>query len=80
MATSRFTKVLFANVLCHSTKKLNKRCACICFVLLAMIQKNLIRIHLILPATDQANAVWELTQHVRKTTSEVSEQDVGEKT
>ena len=25
-------------------------------------------------ATDQANAVWELTQHVRETTSEVSEQ------
>ena len=45
-----------------------------------MIQKSAIPIYLILSATDQANAVWELTQHVRKTTSEVSEQDVGEKT
>ena len=25
-------------------------------------------------------AVWELTQHVRQTTSEVSEQDVGQRT
>ena len=45
-----------------------------------MIQKNVIRIYLVLSATDQANAVWELTQHVRETTFEVSEQDVGEKT
>ena len=44
-----------------------------------MIQKNAIPIYLILSVTDQANAVWELTQHVCKTTSEVSEQDVGEK-
>ena len=41
--------------------------------------KTVIRIYLVLSATDQANAVWELTQHVRETTSEVSEQDVGEK-
>ena len=79
MPTSCFAKVLFANVLCHSSKKLNERCACICFVLSAMIQKNVIRIYLVLSATDQVNAVWELTQHVRETTSEVSEQDVGEK-
>ena len=77
---SRVAKVLFANVLCHSAKKLNEQCACICFVLLAMIQKNAIPIYIILSVTDQqANAVWELTQHVCKTTSEVSEQDVGEK-
>ena len=76
---SRVAKVLFANVLCHSAKKLNEHCACICFVLLAMIQKIAIPIYLILSVTDQANAVWELTQHVCKTTSEVSEQDVGEK-
>ena len=44
-----------------------------------MMQKNVIRIYLVLSATDQANAVWELTQHVRETTSEVSKQDVGEK-
>ena len=35
---------------------------------------------LILSATDQAKALRELTQHVRKTTSEFSEQDVGETT
>ena len=74
MPTSRFAQVLFIIVLCHSAKKLNERCACICFVLLAMIQKNAICIYLVLSATDQANAVWELTQHVRETTSEVSEQ------
>ena len=48
---------LFANVLCHSAKKLNARCACICFVLLAMIQNNGIRIYLVLLVTDQANTV-----------------------
>ena len=31
-------------------------------------------------ATDQAKAVRELTQHVRETTSEVRERDVGETT
>ena len=33
-----------------------------------------------LSATDQAKAIRELNQHVRETTSEVSEQDVGETT
>ena len=37
-------------------------------------------IYLVLSATDQAKAVRELTQHVRETNSEVSEQDVGETT
>ena len=38
--------------------------------------------NVVLPATDQAKAVRELTQHVRetKTTSEVAELDVGETT
>ena len=36
--------------------------------------------NLVLPATDQAKAVRELTQHVRETTSEVAELDVGETT
>ena len=33
-----------------------------------------------LTATDQPKAVRELTQHVRESTSEVSEQDAGETT
>ena len=33
-------------------------------------------IYLVLSATDQAKAVRELTQNVRETTSDVSEQDV----
>ena len=37
-------------------------------------------VYLFLSATDQAKAVRELTQHVRETTSEVGEQDVGETT
>ena len=37
-------------------------------------------IYLVLSATDQAKAVRELTYHVRETTSEVSEQDVGKTT
>ena len=69
--TSRFANVPFANVLCRFAKKRNERCACICFVCSAMIQKS---------ATDQAKAVTEMTQHVRETTSEVSEQGVGETT
>ena len=36
--------------------------------------------YLLLSATDQAKAVRELTQHVRETTSQVGEQDVGETT
>ena len=46
-----------------------------------MIQKKkkAIRVYLALSTTDQANAVWELTQHVLETTSEVSGEDVGEK-
>ena len=35
-------------------------------------------IYLVLLATDKAKVVRELTQHVRETTSEVSEQDIGE--
>lgn len=34
----------------------------------------------ILLATDKAKVVRELIQHVRETTSEVSEQDIGEST
>ena len=41
--TSRFGNVPFANVSCRSAKKRNERCACICFVLSAMIQKSAIR-------------------------------------
>ena len=41
-----------------------------------MIQKSAILIYLVLSATDRAKAVRELNQHVRETTSEVSEQDV----
>ena len=37
-------------------------------------------IYLLLSATDQAKAVRGLTQHVRETTSQVGEQDVGETT
>ena len=37
-------------------------------------------IYLVLSATDQAKAVGEVTQNVRETTSEVSEQEVGETT
>ena len=37
-------------------------------------------VYFVLSATDQVKAVRELTQHVRQTTSEVSEQDVGETT
>ena len=37
-------------------------------------------VYLVLSATDQAKAVGELTQHVRETTSEVGEQEVGETT
>ena len=37
-------------------------------------------VYLVLLATDQAKAVGELTQHVRETTSEVGEQEVGETT
>lgn len=37
-------------------------------------------IYPVLLATDQAKAVRELTQHVRETTSEVSEQGVGKTT
>ena len=69
--TSRFANVPFANVSCRSAKKRNERCACICIVRSAMIQKS---------GTDQAKAVTEMTQHVRETTSEVSKQDVGETT
>ena len=36
--------------------------------------------YLVLSSTDQEKAVTELTQHVSETTSEVSEQDVGETT
>ena len=47
-----------------------------------MIQKSAIHIYiyLVLLATDKAKVVRELTQHVRETTSEVSEQDIGEST
>ena len=69
--TSRFANVPFASVSCRSAKNQNKRCARICFVRSAMIQKN---------GTDQAKAVTEMTLHVRETTSEVSKQDVGETT
>ena len=41
--------------------------------------KNAIRIYLILSATDQANAVWKLTQHVHEMTCEVSKRDIGKK-
>ena len=44
-----------------------------------MIQKNAICIYLVLSATDQANAVWELTQHVREMTSEVNEHGISKK-
>ena len=37
-------------------------------------------LYLVLSSTDQEKAVRELTQHVSETTSEVSEQDVGETT
>ena len=37
-------------------------------------------VYLVLSTTDQIKAVGELTQHVRQTTSEVSEQDVGQRT
>ena len=37
-------------------------------------------VYLVLSAADPAKAVAELTQHVRETTSEVDEQDVGETT
>ena len=37
-------------------------------------------IYFVLSATDQAKAVKELPQHISETTSEVSEQDVGETT
>ena len=36
--------------------------------------------YLVLSTTDQMKAVGELTQHERQTTSEVSEQDVGQRT
>ena len=49
----------------RSLRYKNMRYACMYFVTLA---------------TDQAKAVRELTQHVRETTSEVSERDVGETT
>ena len=74
--TSRFTNVPFANVLCHSTKKRNERCACTCFVL----SVRYARIYFVLSATDQAKAVKELIQHVGETTAEVGEQDVMETT
>ena len=46
-----------------------------------MIQKvRYAYIDLVFSATDQEKAVRELTQHVLETTSEVSEQDVGETT
>ena len=38
------------------------------------------RIYFVLSATDQEKAVKELTQHVRESTSEAGEQDVGETT
>ena len=80
--TNRFASVPFANVLCRSTKKRNERCSCLCFVLSAMIQKSTIRMYI--PRSfkhwSQAKAVRELTQQVSRTTSEVSEQDVGETT
>ena len=62
--TSRFANVPFANALCRFAKKQNERCACICFVLSAMIQKSAIR--MCIPRY-QAKAVGELTQHVRET-------------
>ena len=37
-------------------------------------------VYLVLSATDQAKAVAELIQHVRETTLEAVEQDVGETT
>ena len=37
-------------------------------------------VYLVLSTTDQMKAVGELTQHARQTTSEVSEQDVGQRT
>lgn len=37
-------------------------------------------VYVVLSATDQAKAVGELTRHVRETTSEVGEQEVGETT
>ena len=77
---SRFANVPFANVSFRSAKKRNERCAWICFVLSVVIQKSAICMCIPLSATDQAKAVGELTQHVRETTSEVGEQDVGETT
>ena len=44
--TSRFANIPSANVLCRSTKKRNERCACICFILSAMIQKSGIRMYI----------------------------------
>ena len=71
----------FANVLCRSSKKRNERCACICFVVSAMIQNvRYACIYLVLSATYQAKAVEELTPHVYETTSQVGEEDVGETT
>ena len=37
-------------------------------------------VYLVLSTIDQMKAAGELTQHVRQTTSEVSEQDVGQRT
>ena len=78
--TNRFASVPFANVLCRSTKKRNERCSCLCFVLSAMIQKSTIGMYIprYFKHWSQAKAVRELTRQVSRTTSEVSEQDVGE--
>ena len=46
LVRSRFANVPLANVLCRSAEKRNERCACICFVLTAMIQKSAIRTYI----------------------------------
>ena len=79
--TSRFANFLFANVLSRPAEKRNERCASICFVLSAWYKKvRYACVYLVLSSTDQEKAVKELTQNVSETTSQISEQDVGETT
>ena len=78
---SRFANVPFANVSFCSSKKRNERCAWICFVLSVTIQKSGIRMYILRSLSHwSGETVRELTQHLRETTSEVGEQDVGEAT
>ena len=80
--TSRFANVPFANVLCCFAKKGNERFALYMLRSLSHDTNKMLYacIYFVLSATDQVKAVKVLPQHISETTSEVSEQDVGETT